>query len=166
MVGGQGFIDQSLGDFFASTAVGYPHHMEQSHPYDAIRRRPQRADRFRPLAANHAANYPDGTHAAPGARTRSSALGGRRGPVLVAPGGRRGALPPVRGVKTAAEQRLLDGDAEVGQPMAGIFADDSRPAEEVLAAKRHDEYDRRAGGEPLTDATQSGWDGFNGVAGP
>ena len=54
LAGGQGFIDQSLGDFFASTAVGYQHHMEQLHPYDAIRRPPQRADRFRPLAANHA----------------------------------------------------------------------------------------------------------------
>ena len=50
--------------------------------------------------------------------------------------------------------------------MAGILADDSQPAEEVLAAKHHDDYDRPAGGEPLTDATQSGWDGFNGVADP
>ena len=32
--------------------------------------------------------------------------------------------------------------------MAGILADDSQPAEEVLAAKHHDDYDRPAGGSP------------------
>ena len=152
----KGTIDSAWGDFFSSHNVGYQHYMEQFQPWDHIVRKPQRVDRFRPLA-DKAANHAEGTHGAKMTKTLSGALGGGQAPGLVPKAPFAHEVRVVQGARTDAEKALLDGAG------SDMFEDDELPAEDVQKAKANDSYLRAGEGEPLTDAAHNNWDGFNAV---